>query len=162
MRGALIDYRLFKSLKRILIKMSEAKHGTTLIFGFKGNPKDKNLFQPGAIELKIPYGSNLLELEFPRAIVSDDSKDKKLIELINIYEKAIISLSKTDGAMIFNQNLDLILAGAFLKTKSSASLTGGARRKSAEGFIRDNPDTIAIVISQDGSITLLPKVVIGE
>ena len=89
-------------------------------------------------------------------------KDQDIINSIESNENAIVSLSKTDGAMIFDQNLNLVLAGAFLKTKSSASLSGGARRKSAEGFIKDNRGTIAIVISQDGSITILPKIEIDQ
>jgi len=155
MRMALIQYRVSGSLTNIIKKISDARHGSTLIFGFAGNIKDENLFQPGAIELKIPFGSSFLELENPN--IMPEPKDQDIINLIESYENAIVSLSKTDGAMVFDQCLDLILAGAFLKTKSSASLIGGARRKSAEGFVQDNKKTIAIVISQDGSITFLPE-----
>lgn len=158
-RMALIQYRLVQSLANIIIKISEARHGSTLIFGFNGEPKDEDLFQPGAIELKIPFGSRFLRLENPN--YRPEPKDQDRINSIESYENAIVSLSKTDGAMIFDLNLDLVLAGTFLKTKSSASLSGGARRKSAEGFITDNHGTIAIVISQDGSITYLPEIEIN-
>ena len=113
--------------------------------------------------MEIPYGSTLLkltELDNPNSFFSEENQE--IFNCIEMYENAIVSLSKTDGAMIFNQKLDLILVGAFLKTKSSASLSGGARRKSAEGFIIDNKGTMAIVISQDGTVTYLPEIVIGD
>lgn len=160
---ALINYRILESLRNIFLKISEARHGSTLIFNFEGDINDNNLFQPGAIKLEIPYGSTLLkltELDNPNSFFSEENQE--IFNCIEMYENAIVSLSKTDGAMIFNQKLDLILVGAFLKTKSSASLSGGARRKSAEGFIMDNKGTMAIVISQDGTVTYLPEIVIGD
>ncbi|TFG23305.1 MAG: hypothetical protein EU529_07860 [Promethearchaeota archaeon] len=144
-----IEYLITESLKNLIFKISEAKHGTILVFGFIGNPNDQNLFQPGAIKLNIPYGSSFLKIK--------ELHSNKTLSIIEMYENAIVSLSKTDGAMIFNQDLDLILAGAFLKTVSSVTSSGGARRKSAEGFVRDNEGVAAIVISQDGGITFLPK-----
>lgn len=145
------------------MKISEDRHGSTLIFNFEGDVDDNKLFQPGAIKLEIPYGSTLLkltELKEPLSFHTEESRG--IYNTIEMYENAIASLSKTDGAMVFNHNLDLILVGAFLKTKSSASLIGGARRKSAEGFIKDNKGTMAIVISQDEGITYLPAIFIKE
>jgi len=162
-KRALIEYKVSESLRNIFLKISEARHGSTLIFNFEGNIDDKELFQPGAIKLKIPYGSTLLKMREIDEIISFHNEDsQEVFNSIEMYESAIVSISKTDGAMIFNPNLDLILAGAFLKTKSSASLSGGARRKSAEGFIMDNKGSMAIVISQDGSITYLPEIVIKK
>lgn len=112
-----IEYLLIESLKNLIMKISDAKHGTILIFGFSGNTNDKNLFQPGGINLKIPYGSLFLKIIKPHS--------NETLSLIEMQENAIMSLSKTDGAMIFNQDLDLILAGAFLKTVSSVSSSGG-------------------------------------
>jgi len=154
-RLALIQYRVSGSLTNIIKRISNARHGSTLIFGFDGNIKDENLFHPGAIELRIPFGSSFLKLENPN--IMPEPEDQDILNLIESFENAIVSLSKTDGAMVFDQNLNLVLAGAFLKTRSSGSLSGGARRKSAEGFVRDNNKTIAIVISQDGSIKFLPE-----
>jgi len=153
----LIDYKVGKSLRNIFLKISEARHGSTLIFNFKGDINNKELFQPNPIKLKIPYGSSLLkltELKEPKSFHTEERQG--IFNSIEMYENAIVSLSKTDGAMIFDQNLDLILVGAFLKTKSSVSSSGGARRKSAEGFVKDNKETMAIVISQDGTITYIP------
>ncbi len=131
------------------------RSGTTLIFGFDGNPYGTDFFQPGAIKLKIPIGNEFIKLT-ERSGPSYFSYDTEISsKKVQTYKKAIISLSKTDGAMIFNKNLDLILAGAILKVDSSALGSGGARRKSAEAFTSDT-GTLGIVISQDGKITILP------
>ena len=138
----------------IIVNISNARHGSTLIFGFDGDPEDPAFFQPGAIKLKIPIGSEFIDL-VRRSGPSYFSFDTGLsFKKVQTYKKAIISLSKTDGAMIFNKNLDLILAGAILKVESSALGSGGARKKSAEAFTFDTK-TLGIVISQDGKITIL-------
>ncbi len=146
-----------ESLRNIIKKISKARHGTTMIFNFNGNIKYLNLFHPGFIQVKLPYGTKLLELlEIENTTKFLKREKQGLIDSIRRYEEAIVSLSFTDGAMIFDQNLDLIMAGTFLKIQSSSSASGGARRKSAEGFIEDNKETIGLVISQDGTVTLLP------
>ena len=104
---ALINYRILESLRNIFLKISEARHGSTLIFNFEGDINDNNLFQPGAIKLEIPYGSTLLkltELDNPNSFFSEENQE--IFNCIEMYENAIVSLSKTDGAMIFNQKLD--------------------------------------------------------
>ena len=107
--------------------------------------------------MKLPYGTKLLELlEIESTIKLLKREKQRLFDSIRRFEEAIVSLSFTDGAMIFDQNLDLIMAGTFLKIQSSSSISGGARRKSAEGFIKNNKETIGLVISQDGTVTLLP------
>lgn len=142
------------SLTEVILELSESHHGTTMVFGFKGDIRNEEKFQPNAIELNIPYGDLLLEF------AEDEKKDQEILQTLKTYEKAIISLSKTDGAMIFNSNLNLVSVGTFFKVKSSAtslSSEGGARLKSAEGFIDNNNDTIAFVISQDGTIHFIQK-----
>ncbi len=148
---------IVESLRNIIKKISEARHGTIMIFNFNGNINDLDLFHPGSIQVKLPYGTKLLELlEIENTIKLLKKEKQGLFNSIRRYEEAIVSLSYTDGAMIFDQNLDLIMAGTFLKIQSSSSISGGARRKSAEGFIKDNKETIGLVISQDGTVTLLP------
>jgi hypothetical protein len=72
----------------------------------------------------------------------------KLIPL----KKAIINLTRTDGAVVFNEKLGVIGAGVFLKMTSSVIGSGGARRKSAESFVEAKPGTVVFVISQDGMV----------
>jgi DNA integrity scanning protein DisA with diadenylate cyclase activity len=149
---------IVESLRNIFKKISEARHGTIMIFNFKGNSNDPSLFHPGFIKVKLPYGTKLLELlEFDDPIKLLKKEKLELFDNIRKYEEAIVSLSFTDGAMVFDQNLDLIMTGAFLKIDSSSSSPGGARRKSAEGFIIDNKETLGLVFSQDGTVTLLPE-----
>lgn len=154
----LIFDKIRESLKKIVLKISEARHGSTLIFNFEGDVNTEKDFQPDPIKIEVPYGSTLLRLTKLTDPISFRSKEaQEIYNTVEMYENTIISLSKTDGALIFDQHLDLVLvlAGAFLKSKASASLSGGARRKSAEGFVRDNKNTMAITISQDGNITII-------
>jgi len=154
----LAENLIVESLRNIIKKISEVRHGTILIFNFNGNINDRNLFHPGFVEVKLPYGTRLLELlDIENTSKLLNKEKQELFNNIRKYEEAIVSLSFTDGAMVFDQNLDLIMTGAFLKIKSSSSSPGGARRKSAEGFIEDNKETIGLVISQDGTVTLLPE-----
>lgn len=152
----LILDKIRESLKKIVLKISEARHGSTLIFNFEGDVNNEKDFQPDPIKIEVPYGSTLLRLAELTDPISFRSKEaQEIYNTVEMYENVIISLSKTDGALIFDQHLDLVLTGAFLKSKTSASLSGGARRKSAEGFVRDNKNTMAITISQDGNITII-------
>lgn len=151
---------IVESLRNIIKKISKARHGTIMIFNFNEDINDLNLFHPGFIKVKLSYGTKLLELlEIENALKFLQREKQELFDIIRNYEEAIVSLSFTDGAMIFDQNLDLIMTGAFLKIKSSSSSQGGARRKSAEGFIKDNKETIGLVFSQDGTVTLVPETI---
>lgn len=148
---------IVESLRNIIRNISEARHGTIMIFNFEGNINDPNLFHPGFVKMKIPYGTKLLELlEIDNTIKLLKKEKQEVFDNIRKYEEAIVSLSFTDGAMVFDQSLDLIMSGVFLKIISPSSSPGGARRKSAESFIKDNKETIGLVFSQDGTVTLLP------
>lgn len=131
----------------IIFNISDGRHGAILIFCYDGEINDESYFHPSAINIKVPIVSFLQDKKYP-------IKDKEDIEdILNMYKDVIVSLSKTDGALIFNENLDLILAGAFLKVEESSIGIGGARRKSAEAFLK-KIEKIGISISQDGSIFL--------
>lgn len=145
--GWRFETQIEKSLHNIFRRISWGRHGSILIFCYDGDINDDRLFHPGAIDLRVPFGSF-----FKNKDLLD--KYKELQNKIFSYEDAIVSFSKTDGALIFDKNLDLIKAGVILKVDSSALGPGGARRKSAEAFIRDT-NTIGVVISQDGTTTLL-------
>ncbi len=139
----------------IILNISNARHGSTLIFGFEGNPNDLDFFRSGAIKLKVPLGSEFLELTKRTGPSYFSHNTEVSSKKVKTFKNAIISLSKTDGAMIFNRDLDLVLAGAILKGGESSELgLGGARRKSGEAFT-SKTGTLGIVISQDGKITVL-------
>ncbi len=142
----------------IIFNISNDRHGAILIFCYEGDINDENYFHPGAINVKVPILSFLKDKKYPIT----NKKDIK--NIIKMYRDVIISLSKTDGALIFNNNLDLISAGAFLKVEESSIAIGGARRKSAEAFVK-KIKKMGVSISQDGNIHLydfLPKDHIDE
>lgn len=139
----------------IILNISNARHGSTLIFGFEENPNDLDFFMSGAIKLKVPLGSEFIELTKRTGPSYFSYNTEVSSKKVKSYKNAIISFSKTDGAMIFNRDLDLVLAGTILKGGESSKLgLGGARRKSAEAFT-SKTGTLGIVISQDGKITVL-------
>lgn len=143
----------YSIFQEIIIKISDGRHGAILIFCYEGEINDESYFHPNAINVKVPIVSFLQDNKYPIR----DKEDIK--DILNMYKDLIVSLSRTDGALIFNENLDLILAGAFLKVEESSIGIGGARRKSAEAFSK-RIKKMGISISQDGSIHLfdfLPK-----
>lgn len=166
-----------RAFHEIITTIVDMRHGATLIFGSTWTTNDESKFQPGAIKVKMPFGTLILriyesfynELNYELFFGEDDFEDSLLLsentkksvdarmlqeELIE-WRKAIINMSKTDGAMVFNQNLDVIGAGAFIKMNSTVIGSGGARKKSAESFVKANPGTVVIVISQDGMVDLI-------
>jgi hypothetical protein len=141
-------------------------NGATLVFvGQFQNGETDTRFQPGFIPTRIPVGDAIVhqlsvyQVEWMRCQGSDDEwlqrRDEAFTsERIRALKSAVVALSRTDGALIFDSHLELVAAGAFLKVTSVATATGGARRKSAESFVRSNPGTAAVVISQDGEVIL--------
>ncbi|KKN52995.1 hypothetical protein LCGC14_0606840 [marine sediment metagenome] len=152
---SILKFQVSTILVEIMLNTSKARHGSILIFGFEGNPNDLDLFRPGAIKLKVPLGSEFIELTKRTGPTYFSPETEASSKKVKLYKNAIISLSKTDGAMIFNKDLDLVSAGTILKGGESSKVgLGGARRKSAEAFT-SKTGTIGIVISQDGKITVL-------
>lgn len=139
----------YTAFHNIFSKISKDRHGSILIFCYNGEINDEKYFHPNAIEIKIPIMTFLQKIKEKKV---NPLNEKDIKNIIKMYEKGIISLSKTDGALIFNEDLDLILAGAFLKVDISSSI-GGARRRTAETFTK-KIEKMGVSISQDGTITL--------
>ena len=161
---------MFKTKKffhEIITNIANEHHGATLIFGSPWLINDESRFQPGGIPVEFDLGNLILEsiyffdYHWRYCFCRDDDKEQEIKEkIINekliAMKKAIINFSKTDGAVIFDKNLNMIGAGVFLKMNSTVEGSGGARRKSAESFVKANPDIMAVVISQDGTVHLFP------
>ncbi|MDL4840357.1 DNA integrity scanning protein DisA nucleotide-binding domain protein [Aquibacillus rhizosphaerae] len=65
------------------------------------------------------------------------------------------NLTKTDGAVLLNSNMEIVGFGSILKpTKAKAKIPGGSRHKSMASFSH-NKDILGIVISEDGPITVI-------
>ncbi|RJQ79197.1 MAG: hypothetical protein C4519_11160 [Desulfobacteraceae bacterium] len=158
-----------EAIARIIRHIVDFQHGGTLIFGIPSGELDAFIFQHGAIKCNLSIGSTILrtikvDTLIPVSYPSNGEEtvlDRNLAllpMLVKALENGIADLSKTDGAVIFDDSLTVIAAGAFLKVTRTASTVGGARVKSAESFVDANPDTFAIVISQDGMVrSIFPR-----
>ena len=158
-----------EAVERIISLMVDFQHGGTLVFGVRSGELDPSCFQPGFIECNLPLGMtilrkiNVFRVESYRCQGSDDEyhQDRDEVsfpKLIQALVKGIANLSKTDGAVILDDSMNVVAAGTFLKVTETASNVGGARMKSAESFVNANPDTFSIVVSQDGKVTAVsPK-----
>ncbi len=127
--------------------------------------QDTTHYQPGALSLDLPLGEALLrQLACARrngpghaggaGAGTHDPAEALAAERTAAIIRAIINLSQTDGAVIFDDNLTVIGSSIFLKMRESAAVAGGARKKSAQSFVRAHPGVVAVVISQDGFVSL--------
>jgi len=151
------------ALREIIATIAHAQHGSTLLFGTESMVGDTMHYQPVALNLDLPLGEAVLhQFEAPRAQEGDESCleqgqcEKLAAERTAAIVRAIINLSQTDGAVVFDGSLTAIGSSTFLKVKESAAVAGGARRKSAQSFVRAHPGVVAVVISQDGFVSLCP------
>jgi len=154
------------ALREIIATIAHAQHGTTLVFGTQSSLHDTMHYQPGALSLDLPLGEALLEQLAcwrdallgppvgPDEQREQEQHEKMAAERRAAIVRAIINLSQTDGAVVFDDRLTAIGSSTFLKVKESAPVQGGARRKSAQSFVRAHPGVVAVVISQDGFVSL--------
>jgi len=75
----------------------------------------------------------------------------------NIYRNKLLSqLSRTDGAILVDESLNIYCYGAILKNDLSSNepinINGGSRSYTAKMFSNANPDHLIIKISEDGPI----------
>ena len=135
-------------LRNIIKRISNERHGSTLIFCYDREIETEEYIQPGAIEIEVPLGTIL---EAHKDLIKNRNQ---LIKKYNHFEDIIVSLSNTDGALIFNDKIELIRAGVIFKVNIQAHGPGGSRHKSAEVFIKAT-NSCGFVISQDGRITII-------
>lgn len=145
-------------LQSLFHSISDKHHGSILIFGYKD--KELKHISPGYIQMNIPFGRYFRELsqDFNKIMTMDEEKAEfdplflKLMTTIN----TIIGLSLLDGAIIFDDHMDVIAAGAILDVNvKDVDLEKGARHKSGKAFA-EKTNTFAVVISQDGPISFYP------
>lgn len=158
-----------EALREIIATIAQANHGSTLLFGTQSSLQDTLHYQPGALDLDLPLGETVLRqfevLRDTQRLAGDvpgqgqgESCDPELglaVERTAANIRAIINLSQSDGAVVFDGDLTVIGSSTFLKVKESAVVAGGARRKSAQSFVRAHPGVVAVVISQDGFVSLV-------
>jgi hypothetical protein len=155
------------ALRQMIATIAQAHHGSTLLFGTRLSVHDTMHYQPGALNLDLPLGEALLQqltLRHRTRLTVHPHQDEPepdrsaalAAERTAAIIRAITNLSQADGAIIFDDSLTVIGSSIFLKVKESAAVAGGARRKSAQSFVRAHPGVAAIVISQDGFVSLCP------
>lgn len=137
----------------------------------------------GATLLVIPENHSLKALDTPR-YEADTASRKILLEALSTPERAhVIAASARllciDGAVLFQEGVGLIGAGAMIRTQevedfpirilaphnyqqsqldiTLSKFNGGARHRSALIFCYMNPGALAIVVSQDGVMSLLVR-----
>ena len=77
-------------------------------------------------------------------------------ELVEEWSDALAALTGVDGAVVLNKDLSLLGFGATIKasTKDDPRFQGGHRHKSAKMLCEKYEGTVAIVVSQDGPVTV--------
>jgi len=99
--GDIWDY-VFNTLKNIIRRISNERHGSTLIFCYDREMESEEYIHPGAIEIKVPLGTIL---DTHKNLIKNRNQ---LLKKYKDLEDLIVSLSKTDGALIFNDKIELI------------------------------------------------------
>jgi hypothetical protein len=149
----------------IINDVAAERHGSTLVFNAPWDISDEVRFHPGGIRTAIRLGDLLTTnffsdwLGYGACQGSDDElttdvQNAVAREQLLAAQRAIVRLSRNDGALIFDDRLSLRGAGVFLKADRSVQVSGGSRHKSAASFVASNPDSIAVVISQDGPVSV--------
>lgn len=126
-----ISSDISSKLASLILEISHYGKGTTLVFGFKND-----------------YENDVEKTHWisPKKIKFDVEK---------IFSDVLVSLSKTDGAVLINNDMEIIGFGSVLKaTAARAKVSGGSRHKSMASFSH-NKDVLGVVISEDGPITLI-------
>lgn len=137
----------------------------------------------GATLLVVPENHELQGLDAPR-YQADEITCKVLSSALTSADQpqvapAAARLLFIDGAVIFREGVGLLGAGAMIRTSNTADFSirivsphrhsavpiettlsgfnGGARHRSALVFCHTNPGALAIVVSQDGVMSLLVR-----
>jgi hypothetical protein len=151
-------------LDGLVSAIASQRHGATLVFNVDCDLGDQTCFYPGAIQTKIDLGALLLNTYWDTWLgygacqgtddeITTDTQNGVRADQLAAARRAVIGLSRNDGALVFDSKLTLVGAGVFLRADSASQGPGGARHKSAGSFVTSNPHALALVISQDGPAT---------
>lgn len=134
------------ALARAIFKVSMGGHGGTFLIVPSDSKKSLR-------DLVIRYRSSLGPWFDRRFRRGDGQLDSELVEQ---YSSVLAGLTGVDGAVVLKEDLSLIGFGATIKSSFTAAerFHGGHRHKSAQSFCQKNPGTLAVVISQDGPVTV--------
>jgi hypothetical protein len=122
---------------------------------FKSKPAQDLLSREyyGPKNANLPFEKNMSAVDLAKEIDNLHFSERELEQA----ESFISSLSYVDGAVVLSRDLNLIGFGARFTAKlesESEVKNVGMRHKSAHDFCCKAKDSIAIVVSQDGGITV--------
>ncbi|MBI3716446.1 MAG: DNA integrity scanning protein DisA nucleotide-binding domain protein [Betaproteobacteria bacterium] len=157
-----------EELDGLVSAITSQRHGATLVFNVDFDLGDQTRFYPGAMRTQIPLGALILDSYWNKWLgygacegtddeITTDTQNNVQADQLAAARRAVIGLSRNDGALVFDSNLSLVGAGVFLRAESASQGPGGARHKSADSFVASNPHVLALVVSQDGPATFYPK-----
>lgn len=130
-----------EKLSKIIIELSKYGKGASLIFGF--DEMDYN--HTNSVDYKIRLCEKL-------PLYKGDSIEKSKEAIM----KLLSDVSKTDGAVLVNSQMEIIGLGAILRsTNVPGSMLGGSRHKSMGSYTANKSNLFGIVISSDGPISLV-------
>jgi hypothetical protein len=159
-------------LVQIAVSMRRHGRGGALIVVPAGSKTwPQSVVQPIAYAVQPAY-ADLADL----VTMQPDKSDPEWIDALGRSVDAIAGLTAVDGATIITDRFELLAFGAKLRRKSGGvpveqlivtapiegaaaerahpGQLGGTRHLSAAQFVRDQPDALALVASQDGHFTI--------
>ncbi len=137
----------------------------------------------GATLLVVPQDHEIVGMDDPR-YQADEHTCKSLSAALVSPDQAHVVVAAArllfiDGAVVFREGLGLLGAGAMIRTKDTSDFpirivaphnhaaapiettlygfNGGARHRSALAFCHSNPGALAVVVSQDGVMSLMVR-----
>lgn len=167
----------FRALQRILLSMRSLKHGGTLLIipDTAQVPSSLSIKYRMAESYDVWYSLKQWAREYRLDIMGGltGRQQSSLFQRINYYADFIANLTAVDGAVVITDRFRLVGFGCEIKIPSSpiesvelyvkGELTisyieeVGTRHRSAYRFCDENPDAIACILSQDGTLKVASK-----
>jgi len=138
-----------RQLANLLLEIGEYGKGAGLVFGFNTD----NDSHVAGLERAQWIDPTPLPLLYNR-----QKKNRKHGRADFLGLKILESMTKTDGSVLIDRNLNVVAFGAVLRASdqiANEKIEGGARHKSMASFTAGKPDLMGIVISSDGPISII-------
>jgi hypothetical protein len=153
------------AIREVIWRIALGEKGAILIFGLDPRASRTDGLQSDSITVNRSLVEALLrEISVRRierlSVFCNDDEYIQVRDESSVPERRaalirmIVNLSRTDGAVIFDDRLTAISAATFIKASGRSENIGGARHRAAQSFIQQYPASIAITISQDGDVSL--------
>lgn len=155
--------RVKETLEKTVQRVVRARHGGTILL-----TTDAEHLNYLDIKYRCSYDS--LSMKLPQSPKNQNEDNVFLGNYIDMLSKQFLSndcaslamLANLDGALVFDSLFRPVGFGAIITNESTHNIPGslstrGTRHKSAHAFASNCKGSIAIVISQDGDVTVFPS-----